>query len=142
MSREELLYDGPLPYRLVADIMATDAAFDDRGGVSVFAGQVRADEDERGKVKAIEYSAYEEMAGKECNEVVEIVMRAFPDVKSVRVVHSTGVVKAGEMALLIVVTGGHRDQTTRACRQTLELLKERLPIWKREIYEDDTHRWR
>jgi molybdopterin synthase catalytic subunit len=50
------------------------------------------------------------------------------------IVHSVGIVKAGEASLFIMVTSGHRDQGTRGCRHTLEMVKEKLPVWKKEIY--------
>ncbi len=104
------------------------------GAVSIFVGRVRDDETDGKRVKAIEYSAYDDMAVKEAEEIVRTVRSAFSDVRSVIIVHSTGLVRAGEASLFIMVTSGHRDHGTRACRHTLEMVKERLPVWKKEIY--------
>lgn len=108
----------------------------------MFLGQVRDDILGGKRVAAIEYSAYEPMVNGEADKIVEEIKKEFDDVIFVEILHSTGLVKAGEISLLIIVSAGHRDHATRACRQAVELIKERLPVWKREIFEDDTHRWR
>lgn len=141
MEKGRCIVEGPLPYTLVGEIMERDTSGDDRGGISVFAGQVRADQHDGRTVEAIEYSAYEEMVCTEVEAIRSVIMGAFSDVKSVTIVHSTGIVKAGEISLLIVVSAGHRDQATRACRHTLEMVKERLPVWKKELFSGDKHRW-
>jgi molybdopterin synthase catalytic subunit len=135
------LFAGPLPQSLAGEIMLRDGASDSTGGISVFAGQVRADVVEGRTVKAIEYSAYESMVVAEVESIRSLVMTAFSDVKSVTIVHSTGVVRAGELSLLVVVTAGHRDQAMRACTHTVELVKARLPVWKKELFDDDSQRW-
>ena len=100
----------------------------------LFIGKVRNDEVDGKRVRALEYSAYEEMAEKEADVIVNTVKLAFSDVRTVIIVHSTGIVKAGETSLFIMVTSGHRDHATRACRHTLEMVKEKLPVWKKEIF--------
>ncbi len=135
------LFAGPLPQSLAGEIMLRDGASDSTGGISVFAGQVRADVVEGRTVKAIEYSAYESMVVAEVESIRSLVMTAFSDVRSVTIVHSTGVVRAGELSLLVVVTAGHRDQAMRACTHTVELVKVRLPVWKKELFDDDSIRW-
>lgn len=141
MSREKHLIDGPLPHSMIGEVIARDAEGDITGAVSVFAGQVRADMVGGRIVKAIEYSSYESMLSEAVGSIREIVMHAFSDVRSVNILHSIGVVRAGEISLLVVVTAGHRDQAMRACTHTVELVKEKLPVWKKELFEDETHRW-
>jgi molybdopterin synthase catalytic subunit len=48
---------------------------------------------------------------------------------------------AGEVSLLVLVSAGHRQQAMTACSKTVELIKEKLPVWKKEIFEDNTHEW-
>jgi molybdopterin synthase catalytic subunit len=132
--KNRYLVGGPITPILISELMTlgnNDAA---AGAVSVFIGRVRDDEYEGRRVTAIEYSAYEEMVEKETEEIVRIVREAFSDVRSVLIVHSKGIVKAGEASLFIMITSGHRDQGTRACRHTLEMVKERLPVWKKELF--------
>jgi molybdopterin synthase catalytic subunit len=113
----------------------------DSGGHSVFLGQVRDDVFDGKKVKAIEYSAYNEMVAIEAEKIKKIISDEYDDVLSIVILHSAGIVMAGEFSLLVIVSAGHRDHATKACRQALELIKERLPVWKKELFDDDTHRW-
>ena len=108
----------------------------------LFLGQVRADETQGKRVKAIEYSAYTEMVNAEAEKIKRTILSEFGDVKSIVIVHSTGVVNAGEISLLVLVCSGHRQQAVQACSKTIELIKSNLPVWKKEIFEDDSHTWK
>jgi len=44
--------------------------------------------------------------------------------------------------LLVAVSGGHRQQAMEACSKTVELIKERLPVWKKELFGDNSHLWK
>lgn len=114
----------------------------DSGGHSLFLGQVRADVIDGNVVKAIEYSAYDSMVDAEATRIIDSVLGEFGDVRTVKIIHSTGVVRAGEISLLVLVSAGHRKQAIEACSKTVELIKERLPVWKKEIYEDNSHTWK
>jgi molybdopterin synthase catalytic subunit len=133
MMKNRYLVAGPITPVLISELMTLGGDDTGTGAVSVFIGRVRADEAEGGRVRAIEYSAYEEMAVREADAIAETVRSAFSDVRSVIIVHSLGVVRAGEASLFIMVTAGHRDQASRACRHTLEMVKEKLPVWKKEL---------
>jgi len=132
--KNRYLTRGPITPGLISELMTLGNNDSGAGAVSVFMGKVRDDETGGRRVAAIEYSAYEEMVERETEEIVRTVRSAFSDVRSVIIVHSTGLVKAGEASLFIMITSGHRDQGTRACRHALEMIKERLPIYKKEIY--------
>ena len=132
--KNRYLVAGPITPLLISELMTLGTDDTGAGAVSIFIGRVRDDEVEGKRVRALEYSAYDEMAGKEAGEIVRTVKHAFSDVKTVIIVHSTGIVKAGEASLFITVTSGHRDHATRACRHTLEMVKEKLPVWKKEIF--------
>ncbi|MBE0675941.1 MAG: molybdenum cofactor biosynthesis protein MoaE [Bacteroidales bacterium] len=141
MSHKNYIVQGAISHSLIGEVISRDASGTETGGISVFAGQVRADIVGGRSVSAIEYSCYESMLNDAVGSITDIVLRAFSDVKSVTVMHSTGVVKAGEISLLVVVTAGHRDHAMRACNHTVELVKERLPVWKKELFDDEGHRW-
>jgi molybdopterin synthase catalytic subunit len=134
IMKNRYLVGGPITPMLISELMTLGNDDASAGAVSIFIGKVRDDEVNGRRVTAIEYSAYDEMAGKEAEEIVKTVQAAFSDVRKVVIVHSTGVVRAGEASLFIMVTSGHRDHSTRACRHTLEMVKERLPVWKKELY--------
>jgi len=140
--KQEYLVDGPLTPSLISGLLTLGNDDTAAGAISVFIGKVRDDEHEGTKVTAIEYSAYPEMAETETEAIITLVRSSFSDVRNVIIVHSTGIVKAGEASLFIMVTAGHRDHATRACRHTLELVKERLPVWKKELYSDSAEKWK
>jgi len=139
---ENYLIDGPVTTAVISSFLEKLAQNTDSGGHSFFLGQVRADEVNGKKVRAIEYSAYENMVKAEADKIRESVLSEFDDVKSIFIIHSTGVVKAGEVSLAVMVSAGHRKQAILACSKAVELIKERLPVWKKEIYEDNSHIWR
>ncbi len=136
------LTDGPVSKKIIAHLIDKMGELTDSGGHMIFLGQVRADEINGKKVKAIEYSAYEGMVNVEAENIKKQVLEEFGDVKSISLIHSTGVVNAGEFSLAVLVSAGHRSQAIHACGKTVELIKERLPVWKKEIFDDDTHLWK
>lgn len=139
---QSFLVNGPVTTGLISEHINALGKRDDTGGHAIFLGQVRSDKIDNKKVKAIEYSAYEEMVAAQAKRIIDITISAFSDVKHIVIIHSTGLVKVGELSLLVLVAAGHRDQSTRACRYIVEMIKADYPVWKKEIFEDDTHRWR
>src|SRR5512133_3472027 len=107
--KQEYLVDGPLTPSLISGLLTLGNDDTAAGAISVFIGKVRDDGHEGTKVTAIEYSAYPEMAETETEAIITLVRSAFSDVRNIIIVHSTGIVKAGEAALFIMVTAGHRD---------------------------------
>lgn len=136
------LTEGPVSGDILLNLIMTASGKTDSGGHMIFLGQVRADEINGKKVRAIEYSAYAELIDLEAEKIKNIILSEFSDVKSVDIVHSTGVVNAGEISLLVFVSAGHRHQAILACSKTVELIKENLPVWKKEIFEDNSHLWK
>jgi molybdopterin synthase catalytic subunit len=138
----DYLVKGPVSLEIVKMLMDNMSKQYDAGGHTFFLGQVRADAVEGRLVKAIEYSAYEGMVQAEADKIKKSVMDEFDDVKAIEIIHSTGIIKTGEISLLVSVSAGHRKQAVEACSKTVELIKERLPVWKKEIYDDDSHIWK
>jgi molybdopterin synthase catalytic subunit len=116
------------------------AALPGDGAVVVFTGIVRADEKDGRRVTHIHYECYETMAQREL-EALEEEVRAATGVTGIRVLHRVGDVPAGEVALLVVVTAGHRGEAYEASRTVVEEVKHRVPIWKKEVYDDGTAEW-
>jgi molybdopterin synthase catalytic subunit len=133
---------GPVSQKLISQLVEKMSHNTDSGGHSIFLGQVRADEIDGKSVKAIEYSAYVEMVNIEAENIKKKILSEFPDVKSVDIIHSTGIVNAGEISLLVFISAGHRHQAIQACSKTVEFIKDNLPVWKKEIFEDDSHKWK
>jgi molybdopterin synthase catalytic subunit len=135
------LIDGPVTAGLISEFVNKMNSQNDAGGHTIFLGQVRADEVDGRLVRAIEYSAYAELINIEAEKIKEVVLSEFSDVRSIDIIHSTGLVRAGEISLLVLVSAGHRHHSMQGCSRTVELVKERLPVWKKEIYNDDSHKW-
>jgi molybdopterin synthase catalytic subunit len=138
---EMRLINGPVDSGVIMEIIAKGGQNQDCGAHSLFIGQVRKDLSDGKFVKAIDYSAYEEMVVMEADKINKTILSEFDDVRSIEIIHSRGLVKSGETSLLVMVSAGHRDHATKACAKTVELIKEKLPIWKKEIFEDDSDKW-
>jgi len=111
------------------------------GAHDIFLGQVRADEIEGKKVTAIDYTAYEEMALEEFHQIREATFEKF-DLTCMHVYHSLGKVKTGEISLFVFTSSPHRKAAMDACRYLVEEIKAKVPIFGKEILEDNTHVWK
>lgn len=140
--QNKYLVNGPISQSTTTMLLDRMGENTDTGGHTFFLGQVRSDRINGKIVKAIEYSAYEGMVEAEADKIKKAVLEEFDDVKSVDIYHSVGLVKAGEISLLVTVSAGHRRQAIDACSKAVELIKERLPVWKKEVYEDDSYTWK
>ena len=138
----DYLVNGPVNPELITRQLSFCDEKNDSGGISVFIGRVRADKTDSKTVVAIDYSAYADMVNSVAASIKENIMQEFSDVRALRIFHSTGIVKAGEISLFVVVEAGHRRQAIDACSKTVELIKEKLPVWKRELYDNDSHEWK
>ncbi|MDX9771819.1 MAG: molybdenum cofactor biosynthesis protein MoaE [Bacteroidales bacterium] len=132
--KNRILFEGAISPLLISELITLGNDDVSAGAVSIFIGKVRDDEVNGKRVTAIEYSAYKEMAEKEAEDIIKTVRSAFSGVRKVIIVHSTGTVKAGDVSLFLMVTAVSRDHATRACRHTLEMIKEHLPVWKKELF--------
>jgi molybdopterin synthase catalytic subunit len=108
----------------------------ERGGTCTFFGTVRSEED----VTGIEYSAYDEMAIVEIEQMLSDAGKRWPDAR-VALRHRLGLVPVGEASIAIAAAAPHRDEAFAACRYVIEEVKKRLPIWKKELHADGTATW-
>ena len=111
------------------------------GAHDIFLGQVRADEIDGKVVRAIEYSAYEEMAERKFNEIRQDAFEKF-DLRGVQIYHSLGPVKAGEICLFVLTSSAHRVAAMEACRYVVEAIKAHVPVFGKEIFEDESYQWK
>jgi molybdopterin synthase catalytic subunit len=109
-----------------------------RGGIASFLGVVRSHHQGR-DVLRLDYSAYHEMAEAECGRIVSEAETRWP--VQVALEHRLGTLDVGEVAVVVVVAGAHRDEAFAACRHVIEELKRRVPIWKREHFADGGLEW-
>jgi molybdopterin synthase catalytic subunit len=104
------------------------------GGIDVFIGTVR-NETKGKKVLCLEFEAYEVMALKEIQAIANAMMAKWPLHKIV-IHHRTGVLLVGEIPVVIAISAAHRDAAFDACRYAIDTLKQTVPIWKKEVFED------
>ncbi|MDX5423476.1 MAG: molybdenum cofactor biosynthesis protein MoaE [Hymenobacteraceae bacterium] len=104
------------------------------GVIDVFIGTVR--NATKGKaVLRLEFEAYGKMALKEMRKIAEQAQAKWP-IEKILLHHRTGVLQVGEVPVIIAVAAAHRDAAFDACRYIIDTLKETVPIWKKEIFED------
>ena len=111
------------------------------GGHSIFLGQVRADRINEKEMTAIEYTAYEEMALEKMHDIREAIFAKYA-LTCMHVYHSLGRVAAGEICLFVFTSSKHRKAAIDACEETVERIKNELPIWGKELFEDETYQWK
>ena len=104
------------------------------GAVNIFIGTVR-DNTKGRKVTHLEYEAYDPMAIKEMEKVIDRAASKW-DVNGAVIIHRKGTLYPGESAVLIAVSTPHRAESFEACRFIIDTLKETVPIWKKEFFED------
>lgn len=123
------------------DIDALEAvAASSHGAVVTFVGRARNRADDGRDVIGLEYEAYPEMAEATLREVVAELGERWPSC-AVAVVHRIGPVPIGEAAVVIVTAAPHRGDAYEANRYVIEAIKDRLPIWKLEVFADGS-RWK
>lgn len=104
------------------------------GGIHVFIGTVRNSTSQK-KVVRLEFEAYEKMANSEMKHIADEVFQKFPVIK-ILIHHRTGVLQIGEVPVVIAVSAAHRSDAFDACRYAIDKLKQTVPIWKKEVFED------
>lgn len=107
---------------------------DQSGAVSVFVGNVRNATNGR-KVMRLEFECYEKMALLEMRKIVEAAKEKWPITAST-IVHRIGNLAIGDTAVIIAVATPHRADSFAACQYMIDTLKQTVPIWKKEIFED------
>lgn len=109
------------------------------GGFVAFEGWVRNHNEGRA-VSGLFYEAYEALAVKEGNRIMEEAMARF-DIRLASCRHRAGELGIGGIAVWVGVSAEHRDAAFLACRYIIDEIKARLPVWKKELYVDGEAEW-
>jgi len=125
----------PLEPAALSAALADPAA----GGFAAFEGRVRNQNDGR-VVSRLEYEAFEELAQGEGERIVAEALRRHGALRA-RCVHRLGALAVGEIAVWVGVVAAHRAEAFSACRQIINEIKHRLPIWKKEYFADGDSGW-
>lgn len=125
------------------DVAGTIAAIaaDAAGATALFLGTVRDHAPGLAGVVQLQYSAYEPMAERELVAIAEEVRTTYPEVTGIALLHALGDLPVGSHTVLIACTSAHRATAFEACRWALEAVKDRVPVFKREVTTDGTARW-
>lgn len=124
----------PLDHERVTDQVRRDT----NGAVVTFLGTTR-DNFEGKRVVVLEYEAFPEMAVKKLEEIRQQLKAEF-GIDDIAIAHRIGAVPIGEISLVVAVASPHRKEAFFACHAAVDRLKETVPIWKKEVYEDGS-RW-
>lgn len=100
----------------------------------MFIGTVR-NQTKGKKVIRLEFEAYEPMAICEMEKIAAQAFKKWP-VQKVLIHHRTGILQVGEVPVVIAVSAAHRAAAFDACRYIIDTLKQTVPIWKKEFFED------
>jgi molybdopterin synthase catalytic subunit len=131
------LVHGPIDVSgTIARISAPDV-----GAVVSFLGTVRDHAEDLDGVTLLDYSAYEPMAEQQLARIADEIRAAHPDLRGLALVHALGELEVGAHTILVAASSGHREAAFAACRDALEAIKERVPVYKREVTADGKHRW-
>ena len=138
---KNIFVKGAIAPSFIADSIAKHSSKTNIGGHSIFLGQVRADVIDEKKVAAIEYTTYEELALEKMHIIREETFAKY-ELTCMHVYHSLGAVAAGDICLFVFTSSAHRRPAIDACNEVVERIKTELPVWGKELFEDETHQWK
>lgn len=133
--------EGAISSDFIATSIAKHQTKTSIGAHNIFLGQVRADIIDGRAVQAIEYTAYKEMANEKFHEIRESAFKKF-DLTCMHIYHSLGRVNAGEVGLFVFVSSKRRKEVFPAIEFIVEQIKKEVPVFGKELFEDETHQWK
>jgi molybdopterin synthase catalytic subunit len=128
-SRGRLTRNSIAPEDFLSEVFADSA-----GGTVLFVGTIR-NSGNKGRVDALEYQAYRPMAEKRIREIESETKKKWP-IRRIRIVHRYGLLKVGEVSVVVAVSSEHRAEAFAACRYAIDRVKASVPIWKKEKLKD------
>jgi MoaE-MoaD fusion protein len=120
----------PLSLESVVEEVRSEEA----GAIATFVGTTRVRSRDR-TVLHLDYEAYEGMAEQVMAEIANELKERY-DVLEIAIHHRTGRVEIGEASVVIAVSAEHRQDALAACKDAIDTLKQTVPLWKKEVYED------
>lgn len=106
----------------------------DCGGVVLFVGNVRNETQGR-KVEKLFFECYEPMAISEMEKIAQYTVEKL-GIRRIAILHITGEKFPGETVVVIAAAAPHRGVAFEACEYAIDTLKQTVPIWKKEFFED------
>lgn len=140
-KKKTIFIEGAISAEFIGNSIAKHQTKTSIGAHDIFLGQVRADEIDGNVVKAIEYTAQQEMAEQILHDIREAAFEQF-NLTCMHIYHSLGKVEAGEICLFVFVSSPRRKEVFKAIEFLVEEIKEKAPIFGKEIFENDEHQWK
>ncbi len=130
---------GALQFEITASKLSVDRAIEavttpKHGAIVTFVGVVR-NETAAKHVLRLDYEAYAPMAGKKMAQIAEETAERWPGVL-LSAQHRVGTLQPTEAAVVLAVSAAHRKAAFEACQYFMQRLKQDVPIWKKEVFED------
>ena len=138
---KNVFVQGAITPNFIANSIAKHQSKTQIGAHDIFLGQVRADVIDDKTVKAIDYSAYEEMANKRFHEIREATFKKY-ELSCMHIYHSLGRVETGEICLFVFVSSPHRKVVFKALEYVVEEIKAEVPVFGKEVFEDESYQWK
>lgn len=138
---KKIFVEGAIAPEFVGNSIAKHSTKKSIGAHSIFLGQVRNDMINEREVIAINYSAYTEMAEEKMHEIREATFNKY-ELTCMHIYHSIGTVNVGEISLFVFTSSKHRKAAIEACNELVERIKKEVPIWGKEIFEDESFQWK
>lgn len=104
------------------------------GGITAFIGTVRNDTEGK-EVTQLDFSTYTPMALKEMQKIADLALEKF-NIKKIAIHHAEGMLQIGDIPVIITASSKHRKAAFKACQFAIDILKETVPIWKKEHFSD------
>jgi len=125
-----IITEEPIDTQAIIEAVQADGA----GAINVFIGTVR-NQTQAKPVTKLDFEAYDSMAVKKMQEIANQAAEHWP-IQKVAIIHRKGSLQIGEAAVVIAVSTPHRKASFEACEFIIDTLKQVVPIWKKEIFED------
>ncbi|MBN4070200.1 molybdenum cofactor biosynthesis protein MoaE [Olleya sp. AH-315-F22] len=133
--------EGAISSEFIGESIAKHQSKTSIGAHNIFLGQVRADTIENKTVSAIEYTAYEDMAIAKFHDIRESAFKKF-ELNCMHIYHSLGRVNVGEICMFVFVSSPRRKEVFKAIEFIVEEIKANVPVFGKEIFEDESHKWK
>ncbi len=138
---KNIFKEGAISPSFIADSIQKHSTKKNIGAHSIFLGQVRNDIIQEKEVVAIDYTCYQDMALEKMHLIREDIFSAY-SLTCLHVYHSLGIVKTGEISLFVFASSKHRKDAIQACETIVNRIKKELPIWGKEILNDESSQWK
>jgi len=138
---KNVFVQGAISSEFIANSIAKHQSKTTIGAHNIFLGQVRADDIDAKVVSAIEYTVYEDMANERFHDIREETFDKF-DLTCMHIYHSLGKVKTGEICMFVFISSPRRKVVFKALEYVVEEIKAKVPVFGKEIFEDESHQWK